>query len=123
MGDVSSNANADLQSDRVFSWPVKDAFRLLLSLAIAAAVFLATTVLQAPAAEYHSEIAVENFSDDVPGKMPCKEGFVCSAYILTNRNVAAHLTAEILILVISHNISFLHFKTPQVDPRPPRLAV
>ena len=106
----------------MYSGPTKSALRLLLSLTFAAAVFLAMAVLPAPAAEYHGETAAEHLSSDLHDKTPCDGGFVCSVDICTNRYRAACLIADYQILVILHDISFLHFKIPQVDLRPPRTA-
>ena len=123
MGDVSSGAKAQLRCDQMLSGPAKGALRLLFSLTLAAAVFLAVTSFSARAVDYHGEAAAEQPSNVLHDKAPCDEGFVCSAYILSGRLGTGFSDTEYRILVISLEIPFRNFSSPQVDLPPPRTAV
>ena len=59
MGDVSSGAKTWLYCGHILSGTATLAFWLLFSLTLAAAVFLAATILPARAAVSHSEAAAE----------------------------------------------------------------
>jgi len=122
MGDVSSGAKAWLRCGQFFSGLANRAFRLLFSLTLAVAVFLAVTIPPAHAAGNHGEAVVEHPSNDLHDKAPCDEGFVCSAYILLERIRDGFSNAEYRILLISLEVPLRNFSPPQVDLPPPRAA-
>jgi len=121
MGEISSGAKVWLRCGHVLSRPAKGLFRLFFALTLVATVFLATG-LPAPAADYHAEAAAGQASNDLHDKVPCDEGFVCSAYVLSEGLGNGVSDTEYQRLLISSQMPFRHFMTPQVDLPPPRTS-
>jgi hypothetical protein len=122
MGDVSSGAEVWLRCSQVLPGLTKYAFRLLFSIALAATVFLAATIMPAPGSDNLGETTVEHTSYDLHDKGPCDEGFVCSAYIFLQSLGDGLSETEYRILLSSLEMPLRNLSTPLVNLPPPRVA-
>jgi hypothetical protein len=122
MGAASSGANAWLRCGLNFCVPTSGAFQILFSLTLALAVFFAVTDLPATSADFNREAATEHPLSELHEKMPCDEGFVCSAFILLDGLGNGFSDTEYRNSAVLADAPFRHFMTPRVDLPPPRTA-
>ena len=123
MDDVSSGTEVWLRCGQVLSGPAKYAARLFVLITLVAAVFLAATLLPAPASDNHGKTTAEHASYDAHDTAPCDEGFVCSGFVFLLSLEDNLSGAEYRILLISLKIPLRYLSTPLVDLPPPRAAV
>lgn len=97
--------------------------RILISFCLLVALFVGATSDLARSAGYGDRAAAELPVDNWHDAVPCDDGLICAANILTQRLGERSSDIEHSAVLISANVPRQKFTTPQVDLPPPRTAV